>query len=136
MNFRFCVEKCKLCFPFYFSNDIQILDRVVSVAIKAEFHTNRNIKIKDGGNKNNGEYDSNQNGSNEEESNFNEVKELNFQEKARLHELYDASRSLSCPLEQDKDVSTMSILRFIYLETLQLYHVDIYHYSHCFLCFI
>ena len=72
--------------------------------------TNRNIKIKESGNKNNGENNSNQYGSNEDESNFNEIKELNFQEKARLHELYEASRSLSCPLEQDKDVSRMIVL--------------------------
>ena len=102
-----------MLFSIYFSNDIQILDRVVSVAIKAEFHTNRNIKIKDSGDKNNEEYNSNQNGSNEDGSNFNEIKELNFQEKARLHELYDASRSLSCPLEQDKDVSRRSVSSFI-----------------------
>ena len=56
------------------------------------------------GSKNNGEYSTNQNESNGDESNFDEVKELNFQEKARLNELYEASRSLACPLEQDKDV--------------------------------
>ena len=88
-----------------FSNDIQILDRVVSVAIKAEFHTNRNTKIKEGTEKDNEAYSANRDDSNGDNTNFEEVKELNYQEKARLHELYEASRSLACPLEQDKDVS-------------------------------
>jgi len=74
------------------------------VAIKAEFHTNRNIKIKGDENENDGEHNAAHNESNGDTSNVDEVKELNFQEKARLHELYEASRSLSCPLEQDKDL--------------------------------
>ena len=88
----------------HFSNDVQILDRVVSVAIKAEFHTNKNIKIKGDEHKNEGEYDAEIDKANGRSNRVDEVKELNFQEKARLHELYEASRSLSCPLEQDKDV--------------------------------
>jgi hypothetical protein len=66
--------------------------------------------MKESGNRNNGEYNSNQNESNEDENNFNEIKELNYQEKARLHELYEASRSLSFPLEGDKDVSRMIVV--------------------------
>ena len=77
----------------------------MSVAIKAEFHTNRNIKMKDSTAKNNGTYSANPDASNDEKGNHEEVKELNYQEKARLQELYDASMSLSCPLEQDTDVS-------------------------------
>ena len=86
----------------YCSNDIQILDRVVSVAIKAEFHTERNIKAKNDGDKNNGAYSSDNEDSN---SDSQSPKELNYQEKTRLQELYEASRSLDCPLEQEKDVS-------------------------------
>ena len=77
----------------------------MSVAIKAEFHTNKNIRIKGDENKNDGEYHNEVSKSNGDANNVDEVKELNYQEKARLHELYEASRSLSCPLEQDKDVS-------------------------------
>ena len=77
----------------------------MSVAIKAEFHTNKSIKIKGDENKNEGEYDTVIDKVNGRSNGVDEVKELNFQEKARLHELYEASRSLSCPLEQDKDVS-------------------------------
>ena len=84
------------------------------MAIKAEFHTNRNIKIKGDENENDGEHNAAHNDSNGDTSNVDEVKELNFQEKARLHELYEASRSLSCPLEQDKDVSLSIGLMFYY----------------------
>ena len=76
----------------------------MSVAIKAEFHTNKNIKIKGDEDKNEGEYGAEIDKANGRSNGVDEVKELNFQEKARLHELYEASRSLSCPLEQDKDV--------------------------------
>ena len=95
----------------HFSNDVQILDRVVSVAIKAEFHTNKNIKIKGDEDKNEGEYDAEIDRVNGRSNGVDEVKELNFQEKARLHELYEASRSLSCPLEQDKDVRFFTFLQ-------------------------
>ena len=95
----------------HFSNDVQILDRVVSVAIKAEFHTNKSIKIKGDEDKNEGEYDAEIDKANGRSNGVDEVKELNFQEKARLHELYEASRSLSCPLEQDKDVRSFYFLQ-------------------------
>ena len=75
------------------------------MAIKAEFHTNKTFKIKGDEDKNEGEYEHEINKSNGGSNGVDEIKELNFQEKARLHELYEASRSLSCPLEQDKDVS-------------------------------
>ena len=77
---------------------------MVSVAIKAEFHTNRTIKTKDSTEKNNGTYSANYDETNDVKESCDEVKELNYQEKARLQELYEASMSLSCPLEQDKDV--------------------------------
>ena len=78
------------------------MDRVVSVAIKAEFHTHRNIKTKNDGDKNNEAYSSDNEESNSDKQS---PKELNYQERSRLQELYDASRSLDCPLEQEKDVS-------------------------------
>ena len=83
----------------------------MSVAIKAEFHTNKNIKIKRDEDKNEGEYDAEIDKANGRSNGVDEVKELNFQEKARLHELYEASRSLSCPLEQDKDVRFFTFLQ-------------------------
>ena len=91
----------------------------MSVAIKAEFHTNRNIKIKGDENENDGEHNTVHKDSNGGTSNVDEVKELNFQEKSRLHELYEASRSLSCPLEQDKDVSSIFWILVFYNNTLQ-----------------
>ena len=83
----------------------------MSVAIKAEFHTNKSIKIKGDEDKNEGEYDAEIDKANGRSNGVDEVKELNFQEKARLHELYEASRSLSCPLEQDKDVRFFTFLQ-------------------------
>ena len=83
----------------------------MSVAIKAEFHTNKNIKIKGDEDKNEGEYDAEIDKVNGRSNGVDEVKELNFQEKARLQELYEASRSLSCPLEQDKDVRFFTFLQ-------------------------
>ena len=83
----------------------------MSVAIKAEFHTNKSIKIKGDEDKNEGEYDAEIDRVNGRSNGVDEVKELNFQEKARLHELYEASRSLSCPLEQDKDVRFFTFLQ-------------------------
>ena len=75
------------------------------MAIKAEFHTNESTKLRDDNIQENGtnsnKYDASTNG----KGNYGEVKQLNQQEKSRLQELYDASRSLSCPLEQEKDVS-------------------------------
>ena len=83
----------------------------MSVAIKAEFHTNKSIKIKGDEDKKEGEYDAEIDKANGRSNGVDEVKELNFQEKARLHELYEASRSLSCPLEQDKDVRFFTFLQ-------------------------
>ena len=88
------------------------------MAIKAEFHTNRNIKIKGDENENDGEHNTAHKESNGGTSSVDEVKELNYQEKSRLHELYEASRSLSCPLEQDKDVSSTFWILVFYNNTL------------------